>query len=361
MTQPTMDGMQKFEVKDVMRWIHEEAMFNGELGLSCNFPDQRKLMKQIVTQQAEPENTKYDLQTYLSAQAEQDCQLHEEFARRRHLMEGTLKPLVARTEREMTARLMKHGRSKRDLAGKSLKQLFVDLTNLSRPPVDNFIEVWVNVGPTTGLKEMFQVGCCLPLYVSSLLIRKKINLPLKASLAEVRGLLNEAVDRAVTKDGGRIEKGGLWKYQLITTDMKSVINSSSKYLRSDIDYRELIKAVKGTDGKLATAVLTQVSRLWRRDRNEKLNRVQEKIPGGNSPSKPAHPGSSPINKPGTMSALCLRGGKGDDPAGEEPTWNDAPIDEPLDEDGNPYFGPSDPETMKRVAVKYAETHKGMMD
>lgn len=44
----------------------------------------------------------------------------------------------------------------------------------------------------------------------------------------------------------------------------------------------------------------------------------EKAPGSNSPFTPANNGTSPINKPGTKSALLLRGGKGDDLTGEEP-------------------------------------------
>lgn len=46
--------------------------------------------------------------------------------------------------------------------------------------------------------------------------------------------------------------------------------------------------------------------------------LPEKAPGSNSPSKPVNNGTSQINKPGTKSALCLRGGKADDLVGEEP-------------------------------------------
>ena len=45
---------------------------------------------------------------------------------------------------------------------------------------------------------------------------------------------------------------------------------------------------------------------------------------------------------------------------EEPKWEDA-CEEPLDEDGKPYFDPATPENYRSMMQAYNEKHKGMMD
>ncbi len=47
--------------------------------------------------------------------------------------------------------------------------------------------------------------------------------------------------------------------------------------------------------------------------------------------------------------------------GEEGVWCEGPVSEPVDEDGNPYFDPYDPEQADRVVAKWAEEHIGFMD
>lgn len=42
-------------------------------------------------------------------------------------------------------------------------------------------------------------------------------------------------------------------------------------------------------------------------------------------------------------------------------WDESNWKEPLDEDGNPYFDPYDSDQFTRVAIKYAEEHKGLID
>ncbi len=46
---------------------------------------------------------------------------------------------------------------------------------------------------------------------------------------------------------------------------------------------------------------------------------------------------------------------------EEVVWYEGPMDEPLDEDGNPYFDPYDPEQADRVVAKWAEEHTGSVE
>lgn len=42
-------------------------------------------------------------------------------------------------------------------------------------------------------------------------------------------------------------------------------------------------------------------------------------------------------------------------------WYEGPITEPVDEDGNPYLDPHDPEEMKRVIIKYALDNPGPIE
>lgn len=42
-------------------------------------------------------------------------------------------------------------------------------------------------------------------------------------------------------------------------------------------------------------------------------------------------------------------------------WYEGPITEPVDEDGNPYLDPYDPEEMKRVIIKYALDNPGPIE
>ena len=41
--------------------------------------------------------------------------------------------------------------------------------------------------------------------------------------------------------------------------------------------------------------------------------------------------------------------------------DDGDYEEPLDEDGNPYFDPVTPENYRKMMKAYNEKHKGMMD
>lgn len=58
--------------------------------------------------------------------------------------------------------------------------------------------------------------------------------------------------------GGKIQKGGLWRYQLLSRDMKSVVNKTSTYLKTDEDCRALVRLVKGDGKDTPIAVFTQV-------------------------------------------------------------------------------------------------------
>ena len=45
------------------------------------------------------------------------------------------------------------------------------------------------------------------------------------------------------------------------------------------------------------------------------------------------------------------------PAKNDIVWGDYSMDEPLDEDGTPFFDPHDSEALTRVLTKYAKSHE----
>ena len=47
--------------------------------------------------------------------------------------------------------------------------------------------------------------------------------------------------------------------------------------------------------------------------------------------------------------------------GEAEPEGDGDYEEPLDEDGNPYFDPVTPKNYRKMMQAYNEKHKGMMD
>ena len=83
----------------------------------------------------------------------------------------------------------------------------------------------------------------------------------------------------------------------------------------------------------------------------KLTYTQEKIEDTSSGTKRSSVENPPQDGEG-------KGKKGED---DEAIWDDSDYEEPLDEDGNPYFDPYDPEAMTRAFIRYAEEHKGPMD
>lgn len=66
------------------------------------------------------------------------------------------------------------------------------------------------------------------------------------------------MDIQIAGTGTKQEKGGYWKYQLLSRDLKTVVNKKSVYLMTDDDYCALIKTIKGDGKGTPVAVLTQV-------------------------------------------------------------------------------------------------------
>ena len=96
-------------------------------------------------------------------------------------------------------------------------------------------------------------------WIFILLTVGKANLPLQASIGEVEILLDIAIKSAVSLEGSTKRKGGQWRYQLVTRDLKRVVNKSSLHLRSSEDYKKLVDSVRGEGEDNRIAMLTQVS------------------------------------------------------------------------------------------------------
>lgn len=154
------------------------------------------------------------------------------------------------------------------------------------------------------------------------------------------------------------EEGGLWKYQLLSRDLTTVINKTSVLLKSDNDYSKMIKMVTmGAQAPLA--VLTQVSKTPYCYVHT-LTLEQEKL------AKPAGPNEHHVQNGGHEAGeQCTT--KADrkenvaSPAAQEdegPVWDDNKvINEPLDMDGNPYFEPPTLKGNKRAYEKIGEKLK----
>ena len=89
------------------------------------------------------------------------------------------------------------------------------------------------------------------------------------------------MDINIAGSGMKQEKGGLWKYQLVSYDLKRVVNKTSVYLKSDEDYRTLVDTVKAVNeiGKRPpVAILTQAGYLS----NYALVTSSSSVPSGQS-------------------------------------------------------------------------------
>jgi len=103
------------------------------------------------------------------------------------------------------------------------------------------IKVWVNATPTTGFAEMFEA-----------------KLPQNETWYQVQKILRTSVDIHVAGEGYAQGPGGIWKYQLVSRDLRKVIRKASVYLNIDEDYRKLVDMVRGDGKGTPVAVLTQV-------------------------------------------------------------------------------------------------------
>ena len=158
-------GEMVFEMKDVLRWLQEEAEAKGEIGWTDNFPNKDEFFAQYIASpihlscdSAFPGESDAEYKDWLRAHRRDENIQKQEKASRQHIMTmETMKPLMVHTEREVNRRLIKLGLSKREIAGKSLCEKVVSLSHLANPQVKNYVRACVDASQTTGNQEMFQV------------------------------------------------------------------------------------------------------------------------------------------------------------------------------------------------------------
>ena len=241
--EPGMPGGRPLTMRDVILWQQEQAQYLGELGFTTNFPDPSTIFKPITINASSEDELPAEDDAALMAAMQETHRASIQLHRRKIIMDGA-GPLLAKTEMYVTHKLLAAGVPEQELQNKGLRQKIVQLVELKEPPPKaNFVGVLVRVASTTeGRSHVLEV-----------------NLPLKAYVDEIYGLLDEVVKALLSEKGLSYEGGGTWKYQLIDHSQSRPLMDKSLPIKTDLDYNKMLQQVSGvSDGKAPVAVLTQV-------------------------------------------------------------------------------------------------------
>ena len=238
---PDVQAGRVLDMRHVILWQQEQAQLQGELGLTMNFPDSSGTFKPFNTDADSdlPADSRATLVAAMQETHKSFVQLHQ-----RKLLMDQAGPLLASTERNVNQQLIAAGVPEHEVQHKSLNQKIVQLVKLKEPPPkENFVVVLIEVASSTkGRSHMLEV-----------------NLPLKASMAEVYALLDEVVKALLAEKGLSYERGGAWKYQLIDQSRSQLLLGKSSPLETDRHYKVMLKQVsKVGDARAPLPVLTQV-------------------------------------------------------------------------------------------------------
>ena len=234
-------GGRVLDMRHVILWQREQAQSQGELGLTMNFPDPSEMSRALNTD-ADSDVPADDRATLVAAMQETHksfVQLHQ-----RKVLMDQAGPLLASTEMNVNQKLIAAGVPEHEFQYKSLNQKIVQLVELEEPPPkENFVVALIEVASSTkGRNHLLEV-----------------NLPLKACMAEVYGLLNEVVKALLAEKGLSYERGGAWKYQLIDQSRSQLLLGKSSPLETDLHYKVMLQqASKVGDARAPLPVLTQV-------------------------------------------------------------------------------------------------------
>ena len=241
--QPGEQGGRPLTMRDIILWQQEQAQRLGELGFTMNFPDPSAMFKLFPVEPLSEHELPAEDEATLAATMQETHRAIVQLHRRKIIMDGA-GPLLAKTEMDVTQRLLAAGVPEQDLQCKNLRQKIVQLVELKEPPPKaNFVSVLVEVTSVTrGQSHMLE-----------------LNLPLKASVVEVYALLDEVVKALLLEKRLAYEKGGTWKYQLVDRTQPRLLLEKSRPLESDLDYDMMLRQVsKPGNGKAPVPVLTQV-------------------------------------------------------------------------------------------------------
>lgn len=230
-------------MRDVVLWQQEQAQHRGELDFTTNFPDPSTIFKPFTIDASSEDEPPAEDGAALTAAMQETHRGIVQLNQRKIIMDGA-GPLLAKTEMDVTRKLLAAGVPEQELQNKGLRQKVVQLVELKEPPPKaNFVGVLVSVASTTkGRSHVLE-----------------INLPLKADVGEIYALLDEVVKALLAEKGLSYEGGGTWKYQLIDHSQSRVLMDKSLPIKTDLDYKKMLRQVSEIgDVKAPVAVLTQV-------------------------------------------------------------------------------------------------------
>ena len=240
-------GPPNLTMRDIVLWHQEEAFSLGELDFHTNFPNPSNIFKPFqfsLDSSGEAQNsTDVENDVVAMTATMQDLNMHiTGLYQRRQLMDAN-EALVSKTEVDVTQKLRAAGVPEERLGPETtLRQKVVELVRLKLPkPEPNFVTVYVS-----NTEERCQM--------------LEINLPLKASMAEVYDLLAGVVVEMLLLRGFTYERGGAWKYQLVDRSGHQLLLKKSLPLETDLDYEGMLETISRNGNQYApVAVLTQVS------------------------------------------------------------------------------------------------------
>lgn len=223
-------------IAEAIEWQFEQA--SQQFGFYTTFPTRDQLNHVSL----DTTITAYGNETGISTAMEQK---HVESTRLRHGMEimNVNRPLMESTEHEVHRRLLTKGKTQRDidwykLNKTSLRQKIRVLHHLDHPIPNlprNSVCAWAYLGPVERDRTV------------------PVNLPIKATLEEVRQLLKdllrtEVAPLAIPK-WDTYDENGHWKYQLVKS--RTTIGRASVWLSSEVDYKYMINQLAKTKSRVA--------------------------------------------------------------------------------------------------------------
>ena len=239
----SLPGGRPLTMRDVVLWQQEQAQHRGELGFTTNFPDPSTIFKPITINASSEDELPAEDDAALMAAVQETNRATVQLRQRKIIMDGE-GPLLAKTEMDVTRKLLAAGVPEHELQDKGLRQKIVQLVELKEPPPKaNFVGVLVSVASTTkGRSHVLEV-----------------NLPLKAYVDEIYALLDEVVKALLSEKGFSYEGGGTWRYQIIDQSQSRLLMNKSLPIKTDLEYKKMLQQVSDvSDGKAPVAVLTQV-------------------------------------------------------------------------------------------------------
>lgn len=241
-------NLQQPTIDDIIEWHHEQSLCLAETGYSTRFPT-----ADFFATDPFPDTTFSDFNDpdILQSAVEDLSAEYQRVINRMEYMKAN-KPLLIETENEVHRRLLKAGRTEKDIGryiskGDSLREKIEDLYKVEHrgsESAKNTIIAYIYYGSGFNKRSV------------------KINLPVHGSLAEFRGLVkvymgcikdvNEPLNAIYYNDR-------LWKYQF-KSKMKSVkADEKLRPLEIERDYTNLIRQMMSPGSAAFSVVLTQVS------------------------------------------------------------------------------------------------------